>query len=88
MKKLKKKKKITRDKEYIGKTIRVFLSYSTEDKGLAGFIKDSLEWYGLEVFIAHEDIEPSDEWQEAIIQNLESTDVFVPIITESFSLSK
>lgn len=73
---------------YVGRTVRAFISYSTEDKILAGLAKEGLEKYGLETFLAHEDIEPASEWQQTILENLESTDVFIPIITENFSASK
>jgi len=73
---------------YVGRTVRVFVSYSTEDKVLAGKIKDGLNAYGLDTFLAHEDIDPASEWQEAILDNLESTDVFLPILTDNFPNSK
>lgn len=70
------------------KSIRVFLSYSHLDNQLVGNIKYHLETYGLEVFIAHDDIKPSLEWQEVILQELGGTDIFIPIITENFSGSE
>ncbi|MDI6778481.1 MAG: hypothetical protein QMD77_04835 [Patescibacteria group bacterium] len=51
--------------EYIGRTSRVFVSYSTKDKSIAGKIKEQLEIFGLEVFLAHEDINvPLGEWEK------------------------
>lgn len=73
---------------YVGRTVRAFVSYSSEDNILAGHIKDGLEKYGLETFLAHEDIDPAEEWQQVILENLESTDVFIPIVTSNFTLSK
>jgi len=72
---------------YIGRTLRVFISYSTEEKELAGDFKRALEELGLEIFLAHEDINPSLDWQKTILENLESTDIFMPIITEKFKQS-
>ncbi len=69
---------------FIGRSVRVFISYSTKDAKLAGGIKRGLEQLGMDVFIAHEDITPSAEWVETILENLKSTDVFMPIITEEF----
>src|SRR3989344_2611626 len=66
------------------RTIRVFISYSTKDKHLAGNIKMGLERFGADVFLAHEDINPSSEWQDIILENLDSTDIFMPIITKNF----
>ncbi|MFY9484152.1 MAG: toll/interleukin-1 receptor domain-containing protein [Patescibacteria group bacterium] len=68
-------------------TIRIFLSYSTKDKELAGRIKSGLESYGIEIFLAHEDIIPSHEWQEVILRHLDSTDIFIPIITDHYKIS-
>ncbi len=73
---------------YIGKSVRVFLSYSHVDGFLAEQLKHSLERYGLEVFMAHEDIEPSKIWQDEIIRSLKACDVFIPILTHNFSQSK
>ncbi len=72
---------------YIGRTIRVFIGYATEDKNLAGDFKKALEGLGLEVFLAHEDINPSSDWPDAILENLKSTDIFMPLITENFRKS-
>jgi len=70
------------------RTIRVFLSYSSEEKELAGEIKDNLEAPWLEVFLAHEDIEPTEEWQEVIIENLKNCDIFIPIVSKNFRKSR
>lgn len=69
---------------HVVKAIKVFLSYSAIDKKLAGKIKRRLEDYGLEVFLAHEDIAPSAEWQKTILQNLENCNVFIPVFTKNF----
>lgn len=70
--------------QYVGKTIRIFLSHSTKDLNIVRFIKSDLESYGMDVFVAHEDIKPSSEWENAILQNLNSTDIFIPVITENY----
>lgn len=67
--------------------MKVFLSYSHLDKELAGKIKKSLENYGLEVFLAHEDIRPTAEWIYTILSELKDCDVFIPILTEDFNES-
>ena len=40
------------------------------------------------VFLAHEDIEPSTEWQEEIIKNLRACDIFIPVMSENFKQSE
>ena len=81
------KEKINVDEYELGK-ILVFVSYSTDDKILAGRIKRILEGYGLSVFLAHDDIPPLCEWQEEIRKNLDKCDVFIPILTGSFRMSE
>jgi hypothetical protein len=68
-------------------SLKIFLSYSTNDRYLAGKIKNYLQYYGFEVFLAHEDINPSEEWQDIIKQNLEVTDILIPILTKYFEHS-
>jgi len=77
-----------KETEFIGKSLRIFLSYSSEDKILAGKIKDYLEQFHVRVFLAHEDIEPTKEWQEEILHNLNDCDVFLPLLTQNFIKSK
>ena len=81
------RKNLSEATTFIGRSVRVFISYSTKDAELAGGIKRGLEQLGMDVFIAHEDITPSAEWIETILENLKSTDVFMPVITEDFSKS-
>jgi hypothetical protein len=69
------------------KPIDLFLSYSTADKKFCSKLKHSLEMFGATVFLAHKDISPSLEWQNAILKRLESCHVFVPILTETFRKS-
>jgi len=62
----------------------VFISYSHENKNLASNVKAGLEKFGFEAFLAHEDIEPSSEFQEEILKQLVTCDVFIPILTNEF----
>ncbi len=55
---------------------------------MAGAIKQSLEdQFGVEVFLAHDDIEPSSVWQDVIMTELKSCNVFLPILTSNFNRS-
>ena len=65
--------------------ISVFISYSTEDAPFAGIFKTKLEkCWNFNVFTAHEDLEPSSEWEREIVRHLESCEVFLPLITNNF----
>ena len=68
--------------------MKVFLSYSVEDKKIAGQIKQFLERFAMEAFLAHEDIEPSSNWEAVIIKQLKACNVFIPILTENFRSSQ
>ncbi|MFA4888772.1 MAG: toll/interleukin-1 receptor domain-containing protein [Candidatus Omnitrophota bacterium] len=64
--------------------ISIFVSYSHKDRNIAGQIKESLEYLGFDVFLAHEDIKPSTEWQERILKELRTRDVFLAVLTDEF----
>ena len=68
----------------------IFFSYSTKDKTIIARLKDSLEQYGFEVFVAHDKgaIEPAVEWQNDIIDNIKKCDIFIPFITKNFKESE
>src|SRR3990172_467966 len=64
--------------------VKIFLSYSNKGKDLAGKIKRFLEGYGLQAFLAHDDIRPTEEWMDRILAELEVCHVFIPILTDDF----
>ena len=71
-----------------GYALRIFVSHSSENVDLALSLKRLLEREGIDVFVAHEDLEPSVEWQEEILNALLVSDIFIPILTPEFRLSK
>ena len=62
----------------------VFLSHKVEVKEQVQALKERLEFYGVEAFVAHSDIVPGTEWQDRILAELEDMNAFVPILTEGF----
>jgi hypothetical protein len=64
--------------------IRVFLSHSSKDKRLAADLKELLEALGLAVFVAHQDLKPSAQWQDRIVEELQASDVFLALLTNRF----
>lgn len=69
--------------------LKVFVSYSSQDKSLAGLFKQCFENYaGFSVFLAHEDISPALDWELNIIKNLKEADVVIPLITDNFRNSE
>lgn len=68
-------------------SLLVFLSYSHKDRELAGELKLALAEFGFDVFLAHEDISPSSQWQKTILKKLRECDIFIPILTKEFPKS-
>lgn len=67
--------------------LKVFISYSMNDKDVATKIKEMLAEFGIESFMAHDDIFVSQEWKERILKELNEADVFIPILSHHFRLS-
>ena len=63
---------------------RLFLSHKTEAKKETAELKKSLRSYGISSFVAHEDIHPTEEWQNEIENALATMDGFVAIMTKEF----
>lgn len=69
--------------------LKVFISYSSEDKRLGRLFKTCFENYaGFLVFLAHEDILPATEWELKIIKELKESDAVIPLITENYRNSE
>lgn len=69
------------------KTLKVFISYSMKDKFVGAKIKEILESFGIECFMAHNDIGVSEEWKKRILQELSEADIFIPILSNEFKKS-
>lgn len=67
---------------------RIFISHLTENKESATNLKNLLARYGIDCFVAHEDIEPSKLWQTEIEKALASMDLLCAILTPNFYQSK
>ena len=69
--------------------LKIFISYSSKyNKQIAGDLKRFLEEYNdIECFVAHDDIIHGSQWEETIIENLNSADFFMPIQTEHLKTS-
>lgn len=66
---------------------RAFISHLSLEKDKATRLRDALASYGVSAFVAHEDIEPTLEWQVQIERALHSMELFISIHTKGFSQS-
>ena len=62
----------------------IFLSHKDEIKDEVQKLKEGLERYGVNAFVAHSDIPAGTEWQNEILGALEDMDAFVPVLTKDF----
>ena len=68
--------------------VTAFVSYSHVDREFGRQAKTVLGEVGIDAFLAHEDLEPSEQWQERILSELRRCDLFVPLLSKNFLESK
>jgi len=72
----------------LGCDLRVFISYSHENREIAGMIKEAFTILGIDSFLAHEDVPGGEEWENEIKGQLKKCNIFVPILTQEFKESE
>jgi len=68
--------------------VNAFISYSHVDRAYGAQAKSVLAEFDIESFLAHEDLEVSEEWQARILSELRRCDLFVPLLSLNFLASK
>jgi hypothetical protein len=68
--------------------VRLFLSHVSAHKVAVSNLKRELRAYGVSGFVAHEDIEPSLDWQAEIELALRTMDAMAALLTPEFHESK
>ena len=68
--------------------VTAFVSYSHVDRKFGQQAKDVLGEVGIDAFLAHEDLETSEEWRDRILSELRRCDLFVPLLSKNFLESK
>ena len=67
---------------------RLFITHLAENKAGAHKLKEALATYQVAAFVAHDDIEPTREWQLEIERALRTMDALVAILSPKFIESK
>ncbi|RZK11043.1 MAG: toll/interleukin-1 receptor domain-containing protein [Flavobacterium sp.] len=67
---------------------KLFLSHLAAFKKTTASLKNALEAYGISSFVAHEDIEPTKEWQVEIENGLFTMDALCAVLIPGFNLSR
>lgn len=68
--------------------LRLFLSHTSAHKTALSQLKVEFRKFGISAFVAHDDIEPTLEWQREIESALHSMDALVALLTPDFHESK
>lgn len=67
---------------------RLFLSHTDAHKVLAGQIRTRLADYGIDTYVAHDNIKPTSQWQDEIEAALMTCDALVALLTPDFIESR
>ena len=67
---------------------RIFISHLSTEKEETGQIRNELAKYGITAFVAHDDIEPTKEWQKEIESALATMDGLVALLSPGFNESR
>jgi hypothetical protein len=65
--------------------LRLFLSHTHHHKETTARLQQVLLTYGVTSFVAHEDIQPAEEWLQEIEKGLASMDALAAVLTPEFS---
>lgn len=69
--------------------VRVFLSHKYEDRLFVASVKKILgDRYGIDAFVAHDDIEPSKRWRDVIKAGLATCDGLIAVLHPDFHASQ
>ena len=66
---------------------RLFISHVSEYAEHAGALREELLKRSIDAFVAHDSIEPTEEWQDVILTALGSCDACLALLTPGFSES-
>lgn len=67
--------------------MRIFISYQTADGAIASRLQRSLRTYGIDSFLAHEDIGVSEVWRNRILDELHNSDACVCLFSVNYITS-
>lgn len=65
--------------------VKAFISHLAKHSSYAMKLRNALKEYDIDCFVAHEDIRPTEEWQNEITKALNTMDFFISLHMEGFS---
>lgn len=67
---------------------RLFVSHTSAHKAFCGSLRQELLTWGIDAFVAHDQIEPTKQWQDEIELALATCDALAAVLTEDFVESR
>lgn len=67
---------------------RLFITHTHANRTFAGRLRTVLKYGGIDAFVAHDNIEPTREWQDEIESALNTCDALLALLTKDFAQSK
>ena len=67
-----------------GNGLKLFISHTHSVASTAHEIAEELRWYGISPFVAHDDIEPTEEWIRVLHYALDTTEAMLTLHTDDF----
>lgn len=68
-------------------SIRAFLSHAAKEKEIAGKLKEKIQPYGIDVFVAHDDLEGATEWMSELHTEIKECEIFLVLLSENYHSS-
>lgn len=69
--------------------LEVFISHADENKTQAREVADAIKTHeGINVFVAHEDLEPGTDWKKELTEKINQCDVFIVLLTDKFHIAE
>ena len=67
--------------------VRAFLSHADKERETAGSLKEKLRSYGIDVFVAHDDLEGGTEWMSRLYAEIKECEIFLILVSENYHSS-
>jgi hypothetical protein len=64
--------------------VEVFLSHADEDRKIARKLANKVQAFDFKVFVAHDDIDAGDNWEEILVEKITDCDIFLVLLSENY----
>ena len=65
-------------------SVRAFLSHAAKEKEIAGKLKEKIQSYEIDAFVAHDDLEGATEWMSELHTEIKKCEIFLVLLSENY----